>query len=201
MEVLATDTEQLIKETAKKVFFVDGNIHATTQDIADAAGINRASIHYYYRSRKQLFDKVFQEAVVEMGSKLESIASASLPIKEKTEDFIDFFMEKSMQHPYLELFIITEHNADPTLPLKIISKDGHEDRMKYLEIEITREVKAGNMKAIKPEHFIVTLMSLCSFPFLGKSIIENIFQLDSAAYAKFIKERKKVIMQLLFLDA
>jgi AcrR family transcriptional regulator len=201
MEILATDTEELIKDTAKKVFFVDGNIHATTQDIADAAGINRASIHYYYRSRKQLFDKVFQEAIIEMGSKMNSIASEDLPIREKTEKFVDFFMEKSMQHPYLELFIISEHNSDPTLPLKIMPKEEHQDRMKYLELEIAREVKAGNMKAIKPEHFIVTLMSLCSFPFLGKSIIESIFEMDDKAYARFIKERKKVIMQLLFLDA
>jgi len=201
MEILATDTEQLIKDTAKKVFFVDGNIHATTQDIADAAGINRASIHYYYRSRKQLFDKVFQEAIIEMGSKMNSIASEDLPIREKTEKFVDFFMEKSMQHPYLELFIISEHNSDPTLPLKIMPKEEHQDRMKYLELEIAREVKAGNMKAIKPEHFIVTLMSLCSFPFLGKSIIESIFEMDDKAYARFIKERKQVVMQLLFLDA
>jgi TetR/AcrR family transcriptional regulator len=201
MEVLATDTEQLIKDTAKKVFFVDGNIHATTQDIADAAGINRASIHYYYRSRKILFDKVFEEALIEMRSKLESIASASVPIKEKTEKFVDFFMERSMQHPYLELFIITEHNSDPSLPLKIMPKEGHADKMKYLEAEIAREVKAGNMKPIKPEHFVVTMMSLCSFPFLGKSIIESIFDLDQQAYAKFIKERKQVVMQLLFLDA
>jgi len=201
MEVLATDTEQLIKDTAKKVFFVDGNIHATTQDIADAAGINRASIHYYYRSRKLLFDKVFEEALIEMRSKLESIASASLPIKEKTEKFIDFFIERSMQHPYLELFIVTEHNSDPSIPLKIMPKDRHDEQMKYLEAEIAREVKAGNMKPIKPEHFIVTMMSLCSFPFLGKSIIESIFDMDKEGYAKFIKERKQVIMQLLFLDA
>jgi TetR/AcrR family transcriptional regulator len=36
-------TEKLIKDTAKK-FFAEGKLHATTQDIADAAGISRTSL-------------------------------------------------------------------------------------------------------------------------------------------------------------
>lgn len=200
MEILATDTEQLIKDTAKKVFFVDGNIHATTQDIADAAGINRASIHYYYRSRKQLFDKVFMEALAEMRGKMLLIASAELPLIEKAEKFVDFFFEKSLQHPYLELFVITERNANPLLDISMMTAKDHEEEQKKLADAIDHEVAKGNMKFITPDHFIITIMSLCSFPFLGKPIIQSALHADDSAYFKLISERKKVIMQLLFLN-
>jgi TetR/AcrR family transcriptional regulator len=55
-------TEELIKETAKKIFFKEGKFNATTQEIADAAGVNRTLINYYFRSRNTLFDLVFKEA-------------------------------------------------------------------------------------------------------------------------------------------
>src|SRR5579863_7006240 len=123
METLSTDVEQLIKNTAKKIFFVDGNLYATTQDIADAAGINRASIHYYYRSRKQLFDKVFEEAMDEFHTKLNTIvAQDQLPFRELVGAVLDYLLKKSMEHPFLELFLIAELNTNPELKHPIIPK-------------------------------------------------------------------------------
>ena len=55
-------TEELIKNTAKKIFFGEGKFNATTQEIADAAGINRTLINYYFRSRDKLFEIVLQDA-------------------------------------------------------------------------------------------------------------------------------------------
>ncbi|SEP40452.1 TetR/AcrR family transcriptional regulator [Mucilaginibacter sp. OK283] len=201
MEILATETEQLIKDTAKKVFFVDGNIHATTQDIADAAGINRASIHYYYRSRKKLLDTVLQEAMIEMQTKIQSISEQAITFREQTEKFIEFFLERSLQHPYLEMFIITELNANPELAALALNKEEREARVKDVTEGIEGEVKAGAMKPIHPAQFMITLISLCSFPFLGQTLLRHILSMDKETYVKFIMERKNVIMKLIFLDA
>jgi len=199
MEVLATDTEQLIKDTAKKVFFSEGRLHATTQEIADEAGINRASIHYYFRSRKQLFDKVFDEAVTEMHSKMDLIFQEDLPFRIKTERFIDFFMKKSLEHPYLELFIITEFNTNPVLHLSV-ARPIDTDKRVELQKGIDAEIAANTMNPITLNHYVITLMSLCSFPFLGKSIIKNALSLTDNDYNNLIAERKNVIMKMLFLD-
>ena len=47
-------TEKLIKQKAKILFFQKGFLNATTQEIADEAGVNRALIHYYFRSRSPM---------------------------------------------------------------------------------------------------------------------------------------------------
>lgn len=57
-----SDTERLIMETSMNVFFAEGRFNATTQEIADAAGVNRTLINYYFRSRNNLFEIVFQNA-------------------------------------------------------------------------------------------------------------------------------------------
>jgi AcrR family transcriptional regulator len=200
MEVLSTDVERLIKDTAKKIFFEEGKLHATTQDIADAAGINRASIHYYYRSRKALFDKVFEEAMVEFNTKLMAvIGQEELPFRQLIEKLLDFLLKKSMEHPFLELFLVAELNTNPGIKPSFMPEPP-EARKAMLREYIATEVAAGTMKPIEPEHFIINLMSLCSFPFLAKPIVKNAIGLSEEGYAKFIAERKNVILKQIFLD-
>ncbi len=200
MDVLSTDTEQLIKDTAKRVFFKEGKLHATTQDIADAAGINRASIHYYYRSRKLLFDKVFSEALEEMHSKMKTVLQQDLPFRQLIEKFIEFFLIRSMEHPYLELFLIAELNDDAEIKHEMLNPEEKAERRAMLDQAINHEVAAGTMKPIKPEHFIVNLMSLCTFPIMAKPVIKTSIGLTEESYAAFIEERKQVILKLIFLD-
>jgi len=200
METLSTDVERLIKETAKRIFFVEGNLHATTQDIANAAGINRASIHYYYRSRKALFDKVFEEAMDEFHTKLEGVvAQDNLPFRKLVEAVVDFLLKKSMEHPFLELFLVAELNTNPDMKPPLLREEAARRRGMLKEF-IAEEVAAGTMKAIEVEQFLVNLMSLCSFPFLAKPIVKNALELSEEAYVKFISQRKAVIMRLIFLD-
>ena len=73
-----TGTEQLIKDTAKRIFFSEGKLHATTQDIADAAGVNRTLLNYYFRSRDILFEQVATEAMAEMKIVMDSVFSAKM---------------------------------------------------------------------------------------------------------------------------
>ena len=56
-------TEQKILHAAKKVFHQKGYEGARMQDIADEAGINKALLHYYFRKKENLFDRVFQETL------------------------------------------------------------------------------------------------------------------------------------------
>jgi TetR/AcrR family transcriptional regulator len=201
METLATDVEQLIKDTAKKIFFKEGKLHATTQDIADAAGINRASIHYYYRSRKHLFDKVFEEAMMEFHAKLTTVIGQpeEVPFRTLIENLIGFLFERSLEHPFLELFLVAELNTNPEMKPPLLPREPAERRALLREY-IAAEVAAGTMKPIEPEHFIVNLMSLTSFPFMAKPIVKNAIGVSEEEYAKFIAERKDVVLKQIFLD-
>ncbi len=44
-----TGAEQKIKDTAKRLYFAEGRINATILDIADAAGVSRTLVNYYFR--------------------------------------------------------------------------------------------------------------------------------------------------------
>ncbi|NNE47360.1 MAG: helix-turn-helix transcriptional regulator, partial [Rhodothermales bacterium] len=54
----ALDTEQQILEAALNVFSRKGRDGARMQEIADLAGINKALLHYYFRSKNGLYERV-----------------------------------------------------------------------------------------------------------------------------------------------
>src|SRR5688572_2782290 len=101
-------TEKLIKEKAKILFFQKGFLDATTQEIADEAGVNRALIHYYFRSRELMLEMILDETMMEKRDRARKILMSDLPFRKKIASYIDTVVEYGLMYPYLENFIISE---------------------------------------------------------------------------------------------
>jgi TetR/AcrR family transcriptional regulator len=189
-----TGTEQLIKDTAKRIFFTEGKLHATTQDIADAAGVNRASLHYYFRSRDQLVAAVFQESMLGLGMRLGTAMIKEQPFRKKVEELIDLFMADMLVYPYLETFMVTEIN---TAGLKLLGDLDTGPTQNFL-IEIQKEMDRGTIDAMAPAHFLMNLFGLLSYPLIMAPIYRDLFQLTTANYGQLMSERKAVICRMIF---
>lgn len=188
------DTEQLIKDTAKRLFFGEGRFNATTQEIADAAGVNRTLINYYFRSRDNLFQIVFNDAETEEQKRTEMIVASKLPLKEKIAAFLDLFFEQAQQYPYLEMYIVTQVNQgtcfkDPEVMGKLLGEF-------YGQIE--EEMEKGNVMKMRPEQFVINMISLTSFPVSMRPMIEKTMGFTKEEYDTILAERKEIILKTLF---
>ena len=105
-----SQTEELIIKTAKHIFFFKGNFQATTQDIADAAGVNRALIHYYFRTREQLLEAVLKAGMLKMNERILNITRLDVSFREKIKHFITAIIDEARETPYLENFVVHEFN-------------------------------------------------------------------------------------------
>ncbi|HZX74730.1 MAG TPA: TetR/AcrR family transcriptional regulator [Cyclobacteriaceae bacterium] len=190
-------TEKLIKETAKRVFFQKGRLKATTQEIADEAGVNRALIHYYFRSREQMLDMLLDEVIREKKAKMVSILSAPLPFKEKIAQYISYLVDRGISYPYLENFIISEIARSPEKREIICARDSVKSS-DLIKKELHEEIERGGIAPITPEHFMVNLSSLCNYPLLAKSIFQTVHGMTDASYKKFLLDRKQVIFRTIF---
>ena len=73
-------TEDKIFEAATIVFEEKGLAGARMQNIADRAGINKALLHYYFRTKDHLFEAVFTALAKKMFAKILSyLRGASFP--------------------------------------------------------------------------------------------------------------------------
>lgn len=188
-----TGTEQHIKDTAKRIFFSEGKLHATTQDIADAAGVNRTLLNYYFRTRDILFEQVATEARAEMSKEMDSVFASQLEFRDKLEKLINVFMDQAMQYPYREMYIITDLNRnDRQVP------EEKKTRVTAFLKEISAEMDKGKIKRMDPRHFCMNLFALMAYPLINKSLNKSLYGIDDAEYLELMKERKKLIFEMVY---
>jgi TetR/AcrR family transcriptional regulator len=201
MPVVDAQTEQLIKETAMRIFFVEGRLHATTQVIAKEAGVNRGLIYYYFQSREQLFEVVFREASMVTRNRLrELLLGKGITFRQKISEFVRLTIDHAIQYPYLELFLITELNRDGSTSLIPLEDETRKELLKNLDKGLKEEIAKGSVPKMSAEQFLINVLSLCTYPTLYKPILRQMANIDEARYLKMIEERKTLVVKVLFKD-
>ncbi len=189
-----TKTEQLIKDTAKRVFFAEGRINATTQDIADAAGVSRTSLHYYFRSKDVLIGQVFNEAMIDLSERLYEVMGSNMPFKDKIKKTIDLFLTETIAYPYRETFLIAEMLSDDSEVYKHKEKgSGH---MKAFLKEIEREMDAGTITKMDPFQFMMNIFALSSHPLIMRPLHQKMFELSDRQFDRLMNDRKELICEM-----
>ncbi|MBD1386678.1 TetR/AcrR family transcriptional regulator [Mucilaginibacter rigui] len=189
-----TGTEQLIKATAKRIFFAEGKLHATTQDIANAAGVNRAALHYYFRTRDQLVAVVFNESMRELSERLGTVMASDQSFKEKVRELIAVFMKEMTAYPYQETFLVTEIN---TSGMDLVKGINEVPVNAFLD-EVETEMNTGNIEKMPPRHFLMNLFSLLSYPVIMSPIYRQFFKMSQEDFAQLLAEREQLIYQHIF---
>ncbi|MCS3528713.1 TetR/AcrR family transcriptional regulator [Chryseobacterium sp. JUb7] len=186
-------TQELIKETAKNLFFVKGKFDATTQEIADEAGVNRTLINYYFRSRDNLIQIIFDEAQKVEQEKSKVIQNSDLPFKEKMSQFIEHSLSTSLQYPYLETYIVSQINKG-----NCHKKDIEEDELKKLYKDIKKEMELGNIEKMEPIQFVLNMVSLLVFPSAIRPLLMENLMISDKKFDQIIAARKDIILNILF---
>jgi len=184
--------EQRILEAAKKVFMQKGLAGARMQDIADEAGINKAMLHYYFRSKDKLFEVIFKEAASSLFPKIVAIIAEDIPLFDKIRKFTKEYLEIVIENPYLPLFVLNEINKQPVnFHAKMFGNNPPD--MNILVKQIEREVKKGIIKPISPAHLVMNMMSMCIFPFISKPMLQIVMHLDDLQFRYLMEQRKTEI--------
>ncbi len=186
-----TNTEEKIMAAAKKVFLRHGMAGARMQSIADEAGINKALLHYYFRSKEKLFSIVFQKAVKEAIPQIIKVFKTNISFFDKIRKFVNEYLEFIAKNPYLPMFIMHELASRPEHLKELLDSSQFDNEFIFQAIQ--NEVDKGTIRPVKPEHLMVNIMSLCVFPIVAKPMINKILMRDKQdedAYDKFLEERK-----------
>ncbi|MBN1340301.1 MAG: TetR/AcrR family transcriptional regulator [Bacteroidales bacterium] len=182
-------TEARILEAAKKVFVLKGMDGARMQEIADEAGINKALLHYYFRSKDKLFEAVFRDSMAGFFPNLLGLMMQKTPIREKIRIFTSEYIQMIQQNPHIPMFVLHELSLNPRRIAEMIKETGINPD--FFIQQIMQEKKEGTLNDTDPRHLIVNMIGLCIFPFVARPILESIvFGGDTQAFDRFIEERK-----------
>jgi TetR/AcrR family transcriptional regulator len=84
-----TSMELQILDTAKRVFFVEGKLNATMQDIADELKVTRPVVNYYFRTKDILIEKFYKEAVTCLSDRLNHVIEPGKPFYDCISNYIE----------------------------------------------------------------------------------------------------------------
>lgn len=191
-------TEEKILEAAKTVFVKYGLYGARMQDIADTAGINKALLHYYFRSKEKLFDKVFEGALVKYFQQMDVFSDSSLPVIQRifkyVENIIDFYEE----YPQMSMFIIKEISINPEMFKQKVSLAKKTNGVRFIGL-LEQGMANGEIKQIDTTMFFINLQSLCSYPFLASPLFKQALKANHKDWSDFdsnkLKERVKLFVE------
>lgn len=186
-------TEYIIKETAKNLFFKEGKFNATTQEIADAAGVNRTLINYYFRSRNNLFNIVFEEAKRMEVAKTNSIMFSEDDFKTKISHFIDHSIQMNFEYPYLETYLVSQINQGTNFRREYV-----DDHAKAFYANVEQAMEQGLIERMEPVQFLLNMISLINFPMAIRPLLQLNLKISDTEYKRILKERKEIIIQTLF---
>ncbi len=195
MEDKTTDqssTELKIFEAAREVFQAKGLEGARMQEIADKAEINKSMLHYYYRSKAKLFEKVYQLSIIKVIPKIAELLNENLPLEQKLRSFVDKYLEIVKANPDIPLFVLHEMNKDPNRLRNFMIDQIGKKVQPFLQ-QIREEREKGNTVDLPAEQIMVNIMSLMIFPFIARPVFKTILDKDDEGYEAFIEERHRIL--------
>jgi len=193
------NTEKRILAAAKKVFLTKGMDGARMQDIADEAGINKAMLHYYFRSKEKLFEKIFAELSQHFFPKLVMIFESEESLFKKIEMFVIEYIDQMKQTPYLPIFVLNEVNRQPETLIKKMLGNKKPPVDKFF-ISVESEIKKGIIKPINPAQLLLNIVSLCIFPFVARPMFQMMVNINKKTFDGILEQRKKELPKFI-IDA
>ncbi len=186
-------TQEKIKEAARRVFTRKGFAATRTRDIAEESGFNLALLNYYFRSKENLFNIIMLEQLqLFLHSVLGLLNDPESSLQTKIEIIVSHYIDMLIENPDLPVFILSELKGDPE---KLISRAGFPGKRNELFIvkQWGELMASGKLPQINPVHFMINLLSLMIFPFIGSPLLRNRMNLDMVEFKSLMEERKKLI--------
>ena len=187
-------TEEKIFQAAQKIFEKKGYAGARMQEIANEAGINKAMLHYFFRSKEQLFEAVFLNAFYKIAPKINIIFMSEMSLFDKIRSFTDEYISFIVHNQYLPAFIIQEMNNNPDFVQKVLQNE-NAPKPTVLFKQIETEIVQGIIKPINPKQLLLNIFSMTVFPFAAPMLVKGLLQISQEEFNTLMHERKTLIAE------
>ena len=198
-EQIIQNKEQQILEAAEREFLEKGYDGARTTSIAKAADVTHAMLHYYFRTKKHLFERIIDKKMSEIVPLMTHLfGNSTLPLVKRIEEAVSVHFDFVVANPDLPRFLINE-----VLPHKercdlFRSKI---ENVLYLVDNLQREVNeaaaSGEVEQFNVLLLFQSVLSLNIFPSVMANMIENLLGDNGQSMKEVLAQRKAENIELI----
>jgi len=196
MDSQKRSTEELILEAAQAVFLEKGLAGARMQEIADRAGINKALLHYYFRSKEKLSGIIISRTIGVIMPRMMGVLATDQDLFDKIREMVDTFITFISRNSFLPLFIINEVNRNPHFFFTTALQQEKPQLEKFRQ-QVEEAIAQGRIRPISATQLMMNMMSMLVFPFLGKPIFRGALGLTEDAFQQEMKLRRTEVAEFI----
>lgn len=191
--------EEQILFVAKELFMQYGYDGVSTTLIAKAVGCNQALVHYYYRTKQNLFKIIYQQEVNKILKSLSNIPQEDISFEDFISKIIDVqieFLKKNSNAPF---FLIGElrHNSEVLEMIKEVFPQFRKEIVSKIKAFIKLKQEKGELGEVSVEDLLIDIFSLNLISFVGQGFFADIWEMDSQKQELFLERRKNHIKKLI----
>ena len=192
--------EQTILEVAERLFLEKGFALTSTTEIAKNVGCNQALVHYYFRTKDNLFNTIFEQKFRMLFENMYASQNfGNISFSEKVRHAVESHFDLLTKNPKLPLLVATELSRLPenlknlrnklqTVPFELFTK---------LNNELQQEIAEGRARKIELMDIIITMVTLNAGLFMLLPIANGIMQLDEEQTKELLAHRREENVQVI----
>lgn len=187
---MAQDTRLEIIEAARAEFLAHGYEGARLQKIADQIGVTKAMIHYYFNTKKELFEQVYTQSVEFMFSGISETLQEDTPLFKKIDQLVDVCMEKAYDNADVLGFVLTESGRNAEWLIPIFEKKVSIEQDRFAD-QLEEAASDYIISSVEPEQLLLNIFSLCYYPALSSEIHRSLLGEDNSG---IMDKRKGIVL-------
>jgi AcrR family transcriptional regulator len=192
-----TEVKDRILEVSRKLFVENGYNGTSIRDIAKAADVNVAMVNYYFRTKHDLFEIVFDESANILLNKIFSVVQSDLPFYELLDSWVSSYYEMLKKYPQIPIFVLNEVHQHPEHLWELISKRNPPQVIEKLKGRVQQEIEKGTMREIPIMNFLLNVLGLCVFPFMMGEILTQVTGERPEEYYVILDNHKNYVIEFI----
>jgi AcrR family transcriptional regulator len=191
--------EEQILLVAKELFMQYGYEGVSTTQVAKAVGCNQALVHYYYRTKQNLFKIICQQEIQKMLKILADIPQEDISFEDFIEKIIDAQIGFLKNNPDAPFFIIGElrHNSEVLKMMRELFSEFGKEILSKIRMFVEMKQSKGELNDVSVEDLLIDIVSLDVMSFVGQVLFTQILEMDSQTQEAFLERRKTHIKKLI----
>lgn len=193
-------SEQAIISAAEKEFLEKGFAAAKTTNIAAKAGVTHAMLHYYFRTKENIFNKIYEQKVEMLAkSVMTAFFNLQLPTIERIKKGIESHFDFLAANPSLPRFVINEiiTNPERLQKLKTTIHLALKEVLQRIQDDLDAAAERGEIRHVNAIDLIFDAVSLNVFLFIMYPIATEILLPIYGSEKKMLEARKAGNIQTL----
>ena len=193
--------EDRIKAVAQQLFLEQGFAATSTTQIAREAGCTQALVHYYYRTKENLFRQIYLEQIQAAMDVVVRSLNNDVPFDEFLANAISLYFDTLMKDPRLPYFALEELVSNPErrkyLRENFVKKPQYAMYYMQLDARVRREQQAGRLVQVETFDIMMSVASLTVFNFIALPMYRDLLERNDEQVREFLLHRKKEVIRLI----